>query len=230
MAIPDELTKAFGVDRMMERVLEGMKAEFEAALKQKGEDYYKRIGGDLVKRLKPRLQQIVTMFEDLGLLMNQTLREQALIAAVSAFEVYLRELTVSVVLLNPNVRKKFHPEIGKALNVTILEEYGQNAKRAQAEIVADLVKLDINRIESLLKRLINLETVFSDKRTELKVSRIFEVRHVIIHRAGVTDPKFRKVTKSKEAVDRQIKLNRRFVFNSIKALRTIAEKIETQIH
>lgn len=232
--IPKELMQALGFDKVMDRMLKGigeeMKREFEAELKQKGKEYYEKVAKDYFKRLKPRLQKIVKMFEDLGLVMDQTLLEQVLIAAVSAFEVYLRELAVSVVMLNSNVRKRFYPEINKEMDANRLEEYGLDAKRVQGEIVADLIRLDVNNIKSLFGRLLNIGNVFNDRKTELKICKMFEIRHVIIHRAGLTDPKFKKITKSKGVIDTQIKLSRRFALSSIKFLRDIVQRIETHIY
>jgi hypothetical protein len=170
------------------------------------------------------------MFQDLGLVMDQTLREQALVVAVSAFEVYLREVAVSVITLNPRIRKKFHQEIKHGLSLSKLEEYKEDAKRAQGEIVADLVRLDTGRIESLLKRLIGIENIFGDRQTEEKVRKIFEHRHIVIHRAGLIDPKFKKITKHKGAIDRQVEISRRYVLESIRILQNIANRVETIIH
>jgi len=78
--------------------------------------------------------------------------------------------------------------------------------------------------------LLNIENVFNDRKTELKVCKIFEIRHVIIHRAGLTDPRFKKITKSRGAIDRQIRLSRRFVLDSIRIFRHITQRIETHIH
>jgi hypothetical protein len=232
--IPKELMQALGFDKVMDRMLkrigEEMVREFEAEVKQKGKEYYETVAKDYFKRLKPRLQKIVKMFEDLGLVMDQTLLEQALIAAVSAFEFYLRELAVSVVMLNSNVRKRFYPEINKEIDAIRLEEYGLDAKRVQGEIVADMIRLDVNNIKSLFGRLLNIGNVFNDRKTELKACKMFEIRHVIIHRAGLTDPKFKKITKSKGAIDTQIKLSRRYALNSIKTLREIVQKIEIHIY
>jgi hypothetical protein len=232
--IPNELMQALGFDKVMDRMLkrigEEMLREFEVEIKQKGKEYYETVAKDYFKRMKPRLLKIAKMFEDLGLVMDQTLLEQALIAAVSAFEFYLRELAVSVVMLNSNVRKRFYLEINKEIDVTRLEEYGQDAKRVQGEIVADLVRLDIIKIKGLFGRLLNMGNVFSDRKTELKVCKIFETRHVIIHRAGLTDPKFKKITKSKTAIDRQVKLSKKYVLSSIKTLTEIVQRIETSIH
>lgn len=110
-----------------------------------------------------------------------------------------------------------------------MDDYRQDAKRAQAEIVSDLVKLDINRIKNLIDRAIGLKNVFADRTTERKVTGIFEVRHIVIHRAGFIDPKFKKVTKSKSSIDRQINLTRRYALNSIKILKQIAERIENHV-
>lgn len=232
--IPNELMQALGIDkvinRTMKRIEKDMKKEFEAEFEEKGKEHYEKIAKDYVRRLKPRLQLITRMFEDLGLLMDQTLLGQALIAAVSAFEVYLRELTVSVIILNPSVRKKFQAEINNALSFRKLEGYKQDAKRVQGEIVAELVKLDTRRMKSFLKRLIGLENVFGDRKTESKIRKIFETRHIVIHRAGLTDPKFKKATGFKGGVDKQIKISREYVLNSIRVLRDLSHKIETHIH
>jgi hypothetical protein len=231
--IPNELVHALGfdhvIDRTLKRIGEEMKIEFEVEFRQRGKEYYEAVAKDYFKRLKPRLQKIVKMFEDLGLVMDQTLLEQALVVAVSAFEVYLQELTASVIMLNPGTRKRFHPEIDRGIKLAKLEEYKLDVKRTQGEIVADLIRLDANSIKSVFSRLLDLQNVFNDKKTESKVCRIFETRNVIIHRAGLTDPKFKKVTKSRGAINTQIRLSRRFVLNSIKVLRYLAQRIETHI-
>jgi len=124
------------------------------------------------------------MHEDLGLLMDQTLLEQALVIAVSAFEVYLKEIVVSLVTQNKNIRERFCQEINAELSLAKLQEYKEDAKRTQGEIVADRVRLDTNSIKHLLKRLTENQNIFGDAKTERKVNTIFEKRHIIIHRAG----------------------------------------------
>jgi hypothetical protein len=228
--IPNDLMQSLGIDRIMNRVFEVMKSELEIEFQQKGKEYFEKIARDTVKQLRPRLQKIQMMFEDLGLVMDQTLLEQALVVAVSAFESYLRDLAASVIMLNPSIRKKFYPEINRAMKLAKLEEYKLDAKRTQGEIVSDLIKMDTNNIKSVFDRLLNLGNVFADKKTELKVCKIFETRHIIVHRAGLTDPKFKKVTKSKGAIDTQIEISRRYVLNSIKTLKEIVQNIETHIH
>lgn len=227
--MPKEFMQVLGMDRIMRKIEGTMKIELEAEIQQKGKEHYERIVKDYVKQLKPRLQKIVRMFEDLGLVMDQTLLEQALVAAVSAFEVYLKELTVSVIMLNANIRKKFRGEI-KTIDVSKLEEYKQDAKRVQGEIVAELIRLDAQSMKGFLKRLIGLENVFADHATESKVRKIFEIRHIIIHRAGFTDPKFKKATRFKGSIDTQIKLGRKYVLSSIRTLKGLTKRIETHIH
>ena len=167
--------RSLEVDDLMKEIEKTMKAHFKAESERKGKEHFEKIGKEMVKRLKPRIKKISEMFQDLGLVMDQTLLEQALVVAVSAFEVYLREAAVSVITLNPRIRKRFHQEIEHGLSLSKLEEYKEDAKRAQGEIVADLVKLDTNRIKNLLKRLIDVENIFGDRQTEEKVREIFEV-------------------------------------------------------
>jgi hypothetical protein len=227
--IPNEIMQSLGMDRIMKKIAEVMKTELEIELQQKGKEYYEKTAKDLIKRLRPRIQKIKKMFEDLGIVMDQTLLEQALVAAVSAFEVYLRELAVSVVILNPSIRKKFKAEIDKSLDFWKLEGYKQDAKRVQGEIVAELVRLDTRVIKGLLRRLIGLENVFVDRETELDVRKIFQTRHVIIHRAGLIDPRFKKATKLDHSIDSQIKISRNYVLKSIRILRRLSQRIENYI-
>ena len=225
-----EFIQALGMDKIMRKTEETMKTEVETEIQQKGKEHYEKIAKDYIKKRKPRLQKIVRMFEDLGLLMDQTLLEQALVAAVSAFEVYLRELAVSIIILNPSVRRKFHNEIQKSFDISTVEEYKHNAIRVQGEIVAGAFRLDAKSVKSFLKRLIGLESAFADNATESKVRKIFQTRHIIIHRAGFTDPKFKQVTKSKSAIDSQIEISRTYVLNSIKTLKKVVQTIESRAH
>jgi hypothetical protein len=228
--ITKEFTQFLGIDAVMKKVEETMKAQLKLEYEQKGKEYYEKIGKDMVKRLKPRIKKIAEMFQDLELVMDQTLTEQALIVAVSAFEVYLREIIVSIVTLNPSVRKKFHQEIKDAISLSKLEGFKEDAKRTQGEIVADQVRLDTGRIKSLLRRLVGLENIFGDHETELKVRKVFECRHIVIHRAGLVDPKFKKATSFKGAIDTQVKISRRYVLESIGLLKRLVDRIEKSVH
>lgn len=228
--IQKELMQSIGMDKFMKDVEKAMEKHFKAEIEVRGQEHFERLAKDIVSRLKPRIKKISVLFEDLGLVMDQTLREQALVVAVSAFEVYLKEIAVSIVTLNPSIRRKFNREIEIELSRARLEDYKEDAKRTQGEIVADLVRLDTRRIKSLLKRLIGIENVFCNRQTEEKVRRIFEHRHIVIHRAGLIDPKFKKTTKYKGAIDRQIEISRRYVLESISVLQKIADRVETTVH
>lgn len=227
--LSQELMKLYGIDKLMRNIERTMEAHFKAEIDKKGKEYFENIGKDVAKRLKSRAEKISEIFQDLGLLMEQTLLEQALIVAVSAFEVYLKEIVVSVVTLNKSIRKRFHEEISAGLSLAKLEEYKEDARRTQGEIVADLVRLEIPRIKSVLKRLVGAENIFGDHKTEKRILKIFEKRHIIIHRAGLVDPKYKKVTKYRGAIDKQIAIKRRYVLRSISLLTKLVNKVEDSI-
>lgn len=227
--LPQELMQLYEMDKLMRDIERRLEAHFKAQVDKKGKAYFENIGKDVAKRLKPRAEKISEIFQDLGLLMEKTLLEQALIVAVSAFEVYLKEIVVSIVTLNKSVRKRFHKEISSALSLTKLQEYKEDATRTQGEIVADLIRLETPRIKSVLKRLIGAENIFGDNKTEKRVLKVFEKRHIIIHRAGLVDPKYKKVTKYRGAIDKQIAINRRYVLRSIALFTKLVNKVETSI-
>ena len=62
------------------------------------------------------------------------------------------------------------------------------------------------------------------------MQEIFEKRHIIIHRAGTVDPKYKKVTKYKGAIGKQIKISRRYVLRSITILNKLVDRVEVSIH
>lgn len=230
LELPQTALKFFGFDEIEKKLEITFQKELESKIKEKGKEHFEQFGKSFVAQLKPQFVKITTMFEDLGLLMDQTLLEQALIASVSAFEFYIKEITVSIIKLNPSIRKRFYPEIKKALEPSKLEDYGQDAKRVQGEIVADLIKINVNKIKSFFSRLLDVQNIFGNKKTEQKVVKILQRRHLIIHRMGITDPKYKKITRSKKPIDTQIRLSRRIVLNSIKTLKDIAERIEDNLN
>jgi hypothetical protein len=225
-----ELGQLLGIDDLMKEIEKTIEAHLKKELELKGKEQIEESGKRIFKRLKPWIEKISEMFQDLGLVMDQTLLEQALVMAVSAFEVYLRELAVSIVTLNPGVRKRFTPEIESELSLARLEDYKDDVKRTKGEIVADLVKLEPRRVKSVLRRLIGMEDVFDGRQTEQKVRRILECRHIVIHRDGLIDPKFKKVTKYKGAIDRQIEISRRYVLESIGVLQKVVDRVESTVH
>ena len=227
--LPKEMMKSFEMDKLMRDIEKTFEAHFKAEIKKKGKQHLENIAKDLAKRLKPQIEKISEMLQDLGLLMDQTLLEQALIVAVSAFEVYLKEIVVSVVTLNKSVRERFRHEIDAELSLTKLQDYKQDAKRTQGEIVADRIRLDTRSIKSLLKRLTRNQNVFGDAGTERKVRGIFEKRHIIVHRAGSVDPKYKRATKYKGAIDKQISTSRRYVLISIAVLTDLVNRVESSI-
>jgi len=229
LTVADDFTQSSIMKDIMKDIEEALRNRLKTELTEKKRQHYEKAAKEIVKRLKPRLKKIADMFEDVELVMDQTLLEQALIVAVSAFEVYLHEITVSIITLNPRVRRKFHEEIAGALSLSKLEGFKEDAKRTEGEIVAESVRLETRKIKNLLKRLIASENIFGDAEIEKKIHRIFECRHVVIHRAGLIDPKFKKATRFKGAIDTQMVITRRYVLDSIRLLGNIAQKIEAGI-
>lgn len=229
LTLPKELMQSFEMDKLMKDFGKKLEEHFKTEMKKKGKQHFEDISKDIAKRLKPQVEKIAEIFQDLGLLMDQTLLEQALVVAVSAFEVYLREIAVSVISLNKSVRERFRQEINAELSLERLQDYKEDARRTQGEIVADRVRLETRSIKNFLRRLAGNQNVFGDTKTESKIRGIFEKRHIIIHRAGSVDPKYKKVTKYRGAIGRQVLISRRYVLNSIAILRELVNKVEASI-
>lgn len=229
LKIPKEMMRSFEIDKLMKDFEKKLEKHFKAEFQRKGQQHFEDIGKDFAARLKPEIEKISEIFEDLGLIMNQTLLEQALVVAVSALEVYLKEIVVSIITLNKRIRERFHQEIDAELSLAKLQEYKEDARRTQGEIVADRIRLKTSSINRVFKRLLENEKIFGDLKTERKVQKIFENRHIIIHRAGTVDPKYKKITKYKGAIDKQITISRGYVLRSLNLLIEIVNRIESSI-
>lgn len=226
-SFPIQFTRFLGIDGKLRVIERRLHRQLSVKL---GERYMTKIQEEIDAVFEPYSSKIQTIFKDLGLVMNQTLPEQALVLGVSAFEVYLREITVSIIALNPSVRRKFHKEIERGLSREKLEEYKEDAKRTQGEIVAESVGLELNRFKSLLGRIIGQQSVFLDEQEERWYVKITERRNIIVHRAGLIDPKFRKATGYRGAIGRPIIVKRRSTLRSLALLMALAYRIETRFH
>jgi hypothetical protein len=227
--LPNQMMEAVGMDTVMKKVKKQVETEAKEEFNRKSKDELQALGKTITRQFKPQLKKMKEIFDDLELVMSSTLREQALVLAVSAFEVYLREITSSIVTLNPGTRRRFHEEIENGLSRRKLEDYGEDARRAQGEIVAESVKLDPNSMRSLLRKLIQRDDLFTDAEMERRFVRILESRHLVIHRAGFVDPKFRRVTKHRGPIDRPLDLSRRYILQSINLLEKLVDGIQVMI-
>lgn len=230
LSVPEEIMEAFEINKLMKDFEKHLEAHLKTKFDKKGKQHFEEIAKNIARRLKPRVEKIGEIFQDLGLLMQQTLLEQALVLAVSSFEVYLKEIAISIIALNKRVRNRFSQEINAELSLSKLQDYRENSKRTQGEIVADRVRLDILSIRNLLERLTGTQSLLSDAKTKREVSRIFETRHVIVHRTGSVDPKYKKITKHKGAIDKKLVISRSYVLKSIVILKELVSKVEVSIH
>jgi hypothetical protein len=226
----NQVMKETGMDEVMKRFEKQIEAEAKEQFRGKSKEELDEYGKNIVRRIRPQIRKVKEIFEDLNLVMSSTLREQALVLAVSAFEGYVREITSSIVSLNPSVRRRFHKEIEEGLSRRKLEDYREDALRAQGEIVAENVKLEPNAMRSIFRKLVERDDLFSDAETERRYVRILESRHLVIHRAGLVDPKFRRITKHKGPIDQPLEISGRYVSQSINLLGGLANRAELLIH
>ncbi|MBI2183336.1 MAG: hypothetical protein HYU39_00090 [Thaumarchaeota archaeon] len=218
-----------GIDKIMNEEMTNMQRRVEERLAPKFAALNKeKIEKDLQKLLMPDMKRWVKVFKDLGLVVGQTLPEQALVLGVSAFEVYMRELTSVIVANNPLVAERFNEEIKAGFTLGILAEYRDDAKRTKGEVVADTIKLDPNRLKLVLKRMIGWEQLFPDQESERFFVRIIESRNLVIHRAGLVDPKFKRVTRYKGSIDHPLKISRKYTIRVLNFLGILGSEIHKQ--
>ncbi|MDE1852585.1 MAG: hypothetical protein KGI38_02425 [Thaumarchaeota archaeon] len=229
--LPNEIMKIIGIDAIlmeeMNEMIKRVKVRAEPLIANLDQEQLKKRVQD---KILPDVKRLTQVFEDLGLVAGRTLPEQSLILGVSAFEIYLKDITSEMVAKNPRIEKRFSKEIKSGFNLSRLEAYRDDARRTKGEIAADAIKLEPNRIRLILRRLFDWDGIFVSRDIERKFVRIVATRNLIIHRAGLVDSKYKRLTDYNGRVGHLIVVTRRYSLESLSCLSDLVKLAELRLH
>jgi len=203
-----------------EAVAERVKGEFEQQLKTIGpRGIEQRLGGSEEGEVPDWLEPLFQPLLALQLLAQQTLIESAVVLAVASYEAFLRDVIAAEARRKPSTLDRF-PDVQRKLKYETYRRYGGRARLAQAELLAkSLDAYQTDRVRSYFKRIYGIQNVFRTNRLENDLSRLIQIRHLIVHRGGVVDRDFKRATKSKQRLGERIELPYRSVLRYVERVR-----------
>jgi hypothetical protein len=191
----------------------------EKELEAKGEKWLAE-NAELFERLKKDLEQLMLAVENV-------LLEQALVTAVTAFEVYVRDVTEEVLSKNVFMQKRFTTELHSNLEYEAILESGRNLGLAIGKVVASSYKFnDPKNLRSHIGRLVGRRNPLKNPKNLNAFAEVLAYRHLIVHRGGIVDRKFIRATGYKGRVGRPIKLSYQYVESVLVLLNDLAKRVQ----
>jgi hypothetical protein len=138
--------------------------------------------------------------------------EQCLVLTWSAFEAFLSDVFVMIVNAKPTIAGKLLKEDqtkslyrGKEI-VFLLEQYDYDLSRRMGSVLIEQTKLDdIATIKSIYRAMFgSCDAV--EKLNDPRLWKLYKLRNIIVHRAGVVDELFRRDTGSAVPVGERIRV------------------------
>lgn len=235
---PEELSFIKSLEEAMKFINGILKLDFTSLV----ESHYKEHENEIMERaeqlgeekiietFKPFYEPIIEAVENMGLLVDQVLLQQVIVMNVTTFETYLKDTAISLIDNNPKIRQKFAQEITKKLDYKTVEEHELNLKM----IIGQLIVQDWNfqytqDTKKLYKRILGINNIYQNRKTEDKYKHLFEIRHIIIHNSGRVDSRFKKVTKTKKEIGELYKLRQDYVFRMLPLVDEVVNYIEKRM-
>lgn len=78
-------------------------------------------------------------------------------------------------------------------------------------------------------RLAGIQNVFGTEAQERSIRKFIEHRHIIVHRAGKIDRKFKEVAGSKQGLDTRVELTTAFVMGRFDELSSLADGLQGRL-
>jgi hypothetical protein len=197
-----------------------------------------RVAGITEKELEARgqkwLEENTELFEELKrdfaqlmLVVENVLLEQALVTAVTAFEVYVRDVTEEVLAKNVYMQKRFTTELHKNVNYAAILESRGNLAKAIGNVAAGCYKFnDPKNLRSHIGRLVGKRNPLSNPRNLNAFADVLAYRHLIVHRGGLVDRKFVRATGYKGRMGGPVKLSYAYVESVLILLNALAKRTQ----
>ncbi len=181
--------------------------------------------GEEPKLSESKLETGFGDFADIGFISYFAYTEQALVSAVSAVEIYLKDRFIYSLKLDQRRLRRFSE---KQVKIKQLMDIGQDISGIVAELIAEGIPFQkLDAVQDAYNKIYGFEP-FSDEELE-KLVRIFETRHLIVHKAGIADKKFISITESKFDIGNRIYLERKEVVEMINDIKSIITNLESKL-
>ena len=179
------------------------------------------------RRVLPRVEEIRAIIEEIALVVERVLLEQALVTAVTALEVYLKDVTTEVVARNRFLEKRFSRQLHNSLRYRDVTNAGWDSGLAAGKVVGESYDFyDPKSVAKHLRTLLGEKAPLRDTREQSEFARILAYRHLIVHRAGIVSRQFRQQTGYRGSLDEPVAIRREFVEQGLRLVLNVGNKVQ----
>jgi hypothetical protein len=230
----------------LDKLVEG-EFNFSQFFEKAGKDIFQeteekiQINEDLRKRLEERIKNnqkeikeliksLEKIFESLQTVYERPLYQEAVVIVVSSFETYLKDTIVSLVTKNSSVEDKFFKELKDSLNYNKLRESGYDWENLLGHLVVENFNFyDAQQIDKLYTRILKIDSIFRNKSVKKRIQNFIKLRHLIVHKSGIVDNKFKNDTQTKVPLNVPYQVEKKYVLDMISSISKVVENIEKNI-
>ena len=201
--------------------------KFEARIADITEEELEAKGEKWLAENEELFEKLKKDFAQLMLVVENVLLEQALVTAVTALEVYVRDVTEEVLAKNVFMQRRFTTELHNNLDFDAVLESRRNLGLAIGKVAAGSYRFnDPKNLRSHIDRLVGKRNPLRNPKNLNAFSDVLAYRHLIVHRGGVVDRKFMKATGYKGRVGNPIKLSYPHVESALVLLNDLAKRTQ----
>ncbi len=171
----------------------------------------------------------------LGALSEKSLYYEAVVSSVIGFETFLKSSIVYLVAEFREIEERFTPELDKGLSYNKIKEFDYERDKVLGYVVADTISFfDLDAVNKAFRNAFGTGTekgwsIFSSKDAKQELQRFIRIRHLVVHRGGVVDSRFKKDTNCSEEIGEEYKIEGEYIEKMMKEMFHVASKIDEQI-
>jgi uncharacterized protein YutE (UPF0331/DUF86 family) len=175
--------------------------------------------------LESFIEEVVAM-AGTGVFTYYTYTEQALVTAVSALEVYLKDRLAYAIQNDKRLIKQF---LTQKIQVDRIMNVGLNLSNDIGRLIIEDIKFqNLKEIQKLYDKVFNI-CVFNEEEIK-ELQKIIAIRNIIVHKAGIIDHMFLKQVKGKYQLDQRVFFAREEISEMIDFILKMGENIENLIN
>ncbi len=229
MEFTDQLLESLGVGftSMGEMITGHLQSEVETGLVSRGEEGVKQFVDSMRTTLRPSLERAVETIEEVKAAVERGLLQQSIVIAVSALEVYLRDVTLEAVSKNRYIEQRFTPQLSEKFDYNHLRRAEHDIRRAVGEAVGESYHFyDSRSVRRHLRTLLNREPRLSSQADLERFRSIVAYRNLVAHRAGKIDSVFKKQTGNKGKVGSSVDISQKLVEDAFIFVEDVATDVQ----
>ena len=208
--------------------IEAKKKSLEKSMEEPDKrEKIKKFINSLLKLLEPLLNLIVS----LDMVSKKPLYPEAVVSSVTTFETFLKDSMISLVSDYLEVEKRFTPELKEWVTYEKLKEFDYDREKAIGLIVADKINFyDMEEVDEYFRRAFGKKdkknwSIFPSKKSRQKIQNYIHLRHLIVHKGGVVDSKFKRNTQCKDDIGEAYVIESDYIEDILKEMFRVGAKI-----